>query len=35
MTRHGGLAWLRSAPQEGTEVRLTMPLSVRTSEESR
>ncbi len=35
MARHGGTAVVRTAPGEGTEVRLSMPLSRRGSEEER
>ncbi|HSJ20961.1 MAG TPA: PspC domain-containing protein [Nocardioidaceae bacterium] len=35
MERHGGAASVRSAPGEGTEVRLSMPLPRRSTEEER
>ena len=34
MRRHGGTVRLRSAPGEGTEVRLTMPLTAPVNEEA-
>lgn len=34
MARHGGRADVRSAPREGTEVRLHMPRTTRTNEET-
>jgi signal transduction histidine kinase len=35
MERHGGVASVRSGPDEGTEVRLSMPLSRLSTEENR